>query len=52
MQKEMMNLYTFYDFNYVGKGVRHTNTRKSIRKAHRKMFVELLRIMSSLFEGE
>jgi hypothetical protein len=49
MQIEKIKLYAFYDFDYVGKGVKHTNTRKSIRKAHRKMFVELLRIMSSLF---
>lgn len=52
MQLEKINFYYFYDFDYVGKGVRHTNSKKSIRKAHRKMFVELLRIMSSLFEGE
>lgn len=48
MQIEKTILYLFYDFDYVGKGVRHTNSKKSIRKAHRKMFVELLRIMSSL----
>jgi hypothetical protein len=52
MQLEKMKLYAFYDFDYVGKGVRHTNSKKSIRKAHRKMLVELLRIISSLFKGE
>ena len=51
MQIEKMKFYAFYDFDYVGKGVRHTNNKKSIRKAHRKTFVELLKIMSSLFDG-
>ena len=44
----------FYEprIEYIGAGVRHTNSKKSIRKAHRKMFVELLEIMSLLFKGE
>ena len=51
MQIEKMKLYE-PRIEYIGVGVRHTNSKKSIRKAHRKMFVELLEIMSSLFKGK
>ena len=49
MQIEKMKLYE-PRIEYIGAGVRHTNSKKSIRKAHRKMFIEILKIMSSLFK--